>query len=450
MIEPYTSGMSSTQPTVFVSSTIYDFRDLRSAIKYLLEELGYRVLLSEYNDFAKPLDQNSYDACISALQQAQYFILIIGGRTGGWYNATERVSITQHEYRTAYEQVRAGRMKLLTFVRSEIWTVREDREALRQLLRREFRAQRELTDDDIAAITSHESTLVNDASAVFSFVREVSRVDEMKTAVAGAGEFPVGNWVHQFTNFRDVVDVLRTEFRMSQRLSRIVIEEGLKRELLGTLQQMTWKMKDGIIYDATWFGSVPRAKLGEDFDSVTRLEGRHVTWLVMYAIMYRSSGSNITLQFVDQALLSGEFLTFDKETDRFSTSGMHEALQLLRENVTRLRTLIDSTSKEAAELAARYKDESRTQRATSIPSRELVGVFAVLDCQQNVINLARAIYAHLVGLTPAVTHPLLNSTSPLATIAADLKRENTTLEDVARWVQESAMAEVATNCTDAT
>ena len=47
------------QPTVFVSSTIYDFADMRSALKYWLGEMGFRALLSEYNDFQKNLNTNS-------------------------------------------------------------------------------------------------------------------------------------------------------------------------------------------------------------------------------------------------------------------------------------------------------------------------------------------------------------------------------------------------------
>ena len=47
------------QPTVFVSSTIYDFADMRSALKYWLGEMGFRAQLSEYNDFQKNLNNNS-------------------------------------------------------------------------------------------------------------------------------------------------------------------------------------------------------------------------------------------------------------------------------------------------------------------------------------------------------------------------------------------------------
>ena len=54
------------KPNFFISSTIYDFKDLRSSIKWWLEENDYIVSASEYNDFEKPLDDNSYDACLKA------------------------------------------------------------------------------------------------------------------------------------------------------------------------------------------------------------------------------------------------------------------------------------------------------------------------------------------------------------------------------------------------
>jgi hypothetical protein len=47
-------------PTFFLSSTIYDFKDLRSAIKYYLEQQGCRVLASDFNDFPKPPKLRGY------------------------------------------------------------------------------------------------------------------------------------------------------------------------------------------------------------------------------------------------------------------------------------------------------------------------------------------------------------------------------------------------------
>jgi hypothetical protein len=61
---------------VFVSSTIYDFRDLRSSIKYWLSEAGYDVLMSEYNDFQKDVSQNSFDACLNSIAECDYYICL--------------------------------------------------------------------------------------------------------------------------------------------------------------------------------------------------------------------------------------------------------------------------------------------------------------------------------------------------------------------------------------
>ena len=48
------------KPKIFISSTIYDFQDLRSALKYWLDENGFETQLSEYNDFLKDVTLNSY------------------------------------------------------------------------------------------------------------------------------------------------------------------------------------------------------------------------------------------------------------------------------------------------------------------------------------------------------------------------------------------------------
>ena len=85
--------MSQSTPRVFVSSTVYDFRDLRSAVKLSLEEYGYGVHLSELNDFPQLPDQNTYDSCLRAIDQSDYFVLFVGvGLAGGMTRATASAS----------------------------------------------------------------------------------------------------------------------------------------------------------------------------------------------------------------------------------------------------------------------------------------------------------------------------------------------------------------------
>ncbi len=74
-------------------------------------------MASEYNDFGGNLDQHSYEACLANIDQADFFILLIGSRVGGWFDASSRISITQQEYRHAYERHRQGKLRLVTFVR---------------------------------------------------------------------------------------------------------------------------------------------------------------------------------------------------------------------------------------------------------------------------------------------------------------------------------------------
>ena len=108
------------KPRVFVSSTIRDFEDLRGALKYVLEDSGFQVLLSEKNDFEKPLEKNSYEACFEAIRQSNVYILLIGGRRGGWFDKENCISITQQEYRVAYETSKTKDLKIVIFVRKSV------------------------------------------------------------------------------------------------------------------------------------------------------------------------------------------------------------------------------------------------------------------------------------------------------------------------------------------
>src|SRR5688572_13093909 len=120
-VQPRSETVEPTRPTVFVSSTVFDFQDLRGALKYLLEENGYRVQMSDFADFEKPINRNSYDACFDAIRSSNVFVLLVGDRRGGWHDEAKRISITQAEYRVAYEQAKLGALSLVACVRSSTW-----------------------------------------------------------------------------------------------------------------------------------------------------------------------------------------------------------------------------------------------------------------------------------------------------------------------------------------
>ena len=229
------------RPTFFISSTIYDFRDLRSALKFYLEDQGCKVLASECNDFEKPLDKHSYDACLEALRSADYFILLIGARVGGWYDQTNQISITQREYREAYQMHLAGKLKLLNFVRSEVWQVKEDRRELAKYLE-----AIDLESSTRKAIANHSAKTAENAEFLSKFIEEVSRNEETKLAIRGQGTAPSGNWIHVFHGFRDIVDVLNGHVFASIPVEDMTARRLLRRELREFLGQGLVKLKGDI------------------------------------------------------------------------------------------------------------------------------------------------------------------------------------------------------------
>ena len=94
------------RPRVFISSTIEDLHDLRSALRYLLEEVGYEVQMSEYNDFAREADADTLQSCLANVRDADYYLLLVSGRRGSWVNEGERLTVTRQRSRQPEKELR--------------------------------------------------------------------------------------------------------------------------------------------------------------------------------------------------------------------------------------------------------------------------------------------------------------------------------------------------------
>ncbi len=320
--------MATRRPTVFISSTIADFHDLRWALKYWLEQLGYQVLLSEKNDFPKPLDKNALDACLEVIDQVDYFVLLIGARVGQMYNDSRGVSITRMEYRHAYNLMKAGRIKLAIFVRRDLWTIRQDRRALLEFLEANERLQKEIEGDSSRVIANHPSPLVSDAVRVFDFLREVTREEESSRAAAGEGLFPPGNWVHSFSAFQEIVEALRQEFKIADNLARVALTQNLKRELISNLALLTLKSEGKIYPTADFYLEKERYFLNDDLGATSAMPNESVKNIARYSLL-APRGEGLSTDFIDQAVKSGEFLEFDRDRGVYESTLLNDNLVLL-------------------------------------------------------------------------------------------------------------------------
>jgi hypothetical protein len=434
--------LSMPKPIIYISSTIYDFRDLRSALKYWLEELGYQVFLSEFNDFRKPIDDSSYNACLRSVESASYFILLIGARVGGFYDSSKNVSITRMEYRKAYDLLLSGRLKLITFVRESVWTVREDRKSLHNLLLQEYIKNKELNEDDVSLIKNHSSSLINDANSIFDFLNEAGRVNEMKEAVTGKGNFPPGNWIHTFNTFHDVIQTLEKEFGTELNLGVVALITNLKREILSNLASLTDKTHDGNIHLHTWLADFSRKSLTGDMDDSTVMPSRYVTWLVMYLIHFltKSPGIGLSCQFIDHALTSGHFLEHDLETNTYRIGLLHGALFEVKENIDRLNAMLNTCGLEYLKsFMDKYSPKRNPQLRVddsefSIPNSELMFPLACYDCELNIAELCVAIYKAIDGDFTKISNLRIRAANPIEKEAAQLAKENPTIEEISAWI----------------
>jgi hypothetical protein len=422
----------SKLPSIFISSTIFDFRDLRSSLKFYLQTLGYEVYLSEFNDFPKPLDQGAYEAAITTLRSSDYFILLIGSRVGGLIDLSERISITRNEYRTAYEEAKNGKLRLLLLVREEIWNLREDRKALSEYLKEEFHRNKEFDINDIIKIQNHSSQFVNDAELIFEFIDEISRNEEIQKAIQGHGEFPKANWVHRFSTFQDIVDILRLQLGIKQKLSAIALRINLKRELLENLLQLTNKHRQRILPNYI-FGSSVRKSLTSDIGGTSHIQKKELRMLVIYSLT-AGMGKNLSDNFIEQSLESGEFLVYDKRSGEIISGLFNDRLFQLREQIRGLISSADGSQNQIIDFIAKYSKIAKGEGNISVPNLMLVFPLALADREHNVINLSIGLLKALEGDESMLETIQLIPSSPFNEQAKEIQSENPNLNEIEKWI----------------
>jgi len=92
--------MFITQPKIFISSTIWDLPNERTAAYNAVNKVGGFPLMSEKTMEAQSTD--SLTACLSKVMESDIYVLILGGRYG--WQPEGKESITEMEYQTARGQ----------------------------------------------------------------------------------------------------------------------------------------------------------------------------------------------------------------------------------------------------------------------------------------------------------------------------------------------------------
>lgn len=374
-------------PKVFISSTVYDFKDIRSALKFYLEEHGYIVYTSESSDFKVDVKVHSYEACLNLIDECDYFILLIGSRVGGWYDKENKISITRQEYRHAYQLHQQGGLQILSFVRNEVWQLKETRNELTRYLENINNFDKDL----IADIVNAPTKFSNDAQFVSDFIQEVGKNAETRIAMQDKALLPTGNWIRVFNSFKDIIDSLKELIKINDLDYKLNLEI-LKNELQAYNLQVNeiLRKRPNALY-VTLNNLLNNAKKSESPYGEFILDKDD--WETFIPIFWYTSVIHyipIDVQVINQILTSKTFFNFNSQNQSFTKSPIYENLLELKKGIYTFNNQNLDIS-EVIQLTNEMKRKFKIYGNYRINTTDLTKVVSRAGIISNIFNLTYSI-----------------------------------------------------------
>jgi hypothetical protein len=356
------------RPSVFVSSTVLDFEDLRGSLKYYLEQFGFNVQMSEYPDFSIDPSVGLYENCLNSLKNCQYYILLIGFRYGTKIKLSEdeSISITNAEYRAARELIEKGYpLRIISFVRKPIWLLRDEREGFIQYC---IKSQ----DSYNLKAENIPNKVFDDPESIFNFILEV------KGGVKLAGEAsPVNNWIFDFNQFEEIATALQNVFHIKENLNERLLKLQFIAELEENKCKLLTRSEISLVptlmktlkfdYANVWefYAKKVTQRMMEEIGDYRANGGKGVSFnkrdintivlsetIIMPEMIIDSLGTRFLAKVIDQGL----FWEFNVTENEFVNCQKSKAIQYLFEKIEKVKKILqnsfaDNWKKELAKIA---------------------------------------------------------------------------------------------------
>ncbi|MFW2177295.1 MULTISPECIES: DUF4062 domain-containing protein [unclassified Moraxella] len=380
-------------PKVFISSTIYDFKDLRSALKFYLEQHGYIVFTSESSDFKVDGNVHSYHACLNLIDECDYFILLVGTRVGGWFDKTNKISITRQEYRHAYKLHQQGKLEIISFVRRDVWQLKETRNELAKYLNKLELFDKDLIENVINAPTKFS----NDAVYISDFVEEIGRNTDTKNALSGKGELPSGNWIRQFESFREIVDSLYSLIYLGDLEAKLYIEILLN-ELKIFQDSLRKDLKNNrFLIHTSAENLLEKIRLPCSIDETITLPSSEWQFFSLSCLMNcMTSKISIDVNVINEVLTSKAFFKYDLKKKSYSKTPIYLALSKLKKCIL----LFEANNRDVSGWMMKIKEiNNRGKRIGryEILTSDLLNLFFIGGSFSNINLISNAIIEALQG-----------------------------------------------------
>lgn len=393
-------NLDGAKPRVFVSSTVRDLGDLRSSVKWWLEEYGFDVFTSESPDFPAPADRRTFEAARSVIRDCQYFVLVVGSRRGSLWPGSD-TSVTREEFHHARDLARErGLPGIITFVRRDVINSYRDGGRPTDTPEPEWEHQ-------------------------LSFLRELH--DSL------GPDDP--NWIHAFGTFAEIVQTLRATLRVSGPLARRSLEASLCDEIVQNSRRLLHKSPRGpiplgaLVQSANWLGAV---------DTTENVPAGEANALAQFYLLKPPVGWLRRL-FLHEALTSGLFLEYDPRRQMPHAGPVQSTLLELNtrlDNYERaVEPMTELTTRELLEVMPRQRGGPRAPARISWTAARWYHLTAAELL--NALALNWSLYRFFRGFDEALAVPVLRPTLPNAEDAAQIEREWVSAAEATTWLERA-------------
>lgn len=420
-------------PRVFISSTIRDFEDLRSAHHYWISRQGFNVQASEFSNFDVRPTADTFDACFNSIRESDIYVVLIGNRRGSWYDETARISVTQQEYRVAYRNfLQFGRPLVVRLARRGTWEKAE-----------ELRGSLATLAGDVTSIDLLiKAAPFEDARHLLGFLAEVQSLSPDWTSDCPASEASGLNWVHRFYSFEESLSVLNRVLGLNVDLASKGMLTAAANELVDLLKAHTYKFSSthkyfSFILIRSLRDKYPIDKITRDRNEDIKMLGADLQQLGIY-LLGVGAKYHRSYAALERVCFSPAFMEYNPAKKTMVPTRLQLALQrvhrIAREvlDCEHYAPIIESRK---ILLDAGYQIANDAYRAVRV--FDLLMIFSEANKVERFILEALNIIGHVLYGQPLIEDPAVSvPLSPIVGLDKPMKEETPSREDVLDLVRK--------------
>jgi hypothetical protein len=310
-----------------------------------------------------------------------------------------------------------GRIKIIPFIRRDLWTIREDRKAIARAMKENEILEKELPADQKLAILNARSGFANSADDIFQFINEVTQAGKMREATKEAKALPKGNWVYTFSSFREVVDALRVCLNLKGNIRRKEATANVLDELRDNFKYLFEKRNGRVFSKLSWAAKV-RSLFSGIWDESITVTMEELGSFAFFGFNLPVTIGTLKADRLRAAIASGVFLDFDRETESLVVGPLQRQLLEILGRIEALKNLLAGDDlKKLPEAITKLVQSRKTTFPNLILMHSMFAYDGIEDLQNRIFNVHKFLRGDsetLVIAAPIRTIPFFDETKRTA------------------------------------